>query len=76
MPNMHDPSTQVNGSWVMFQGARVRPAMSSGTATGTLAPAAYRRNAALTAAAVALKYPGGSMKPHSLNGEPALTARR
>ena len=37
---------------------------------------AYRRNAARTAAAVELKYSGGSMKPHSLNLEPLATDRR
>jgi|HubBroStandDraft_5_1064220.scaffolds.fasta_scaffold11546_5 hypothetical protein len=36
----------------------------------------YRPNAARVAAAVALKYPGGSMKPHSLNAEPLVRARR
>ena len=38
--------------------------------------AIYRRNAARTAAAVELKYSGGSMKPHSLNAEPLVRARR
>ena len=38
--------------------------------------ATYRRNAARTAAAVELKYSGGSMKPHSLNAEPLATDRR
>jgi hypothetical protein len=38
--------------------------------------ATYRRNAARAAAAVELKYSGGSMKPHSLNTEPLVTARR
>jgi hypothetical protein len=36
----------------------------------------YRRNAAWVAAAVELKYPGGSMKPRSLNAEPLVRARR
>jgi hypothetical protein len=40
------------------------------------APTTYRRNAARTAAAVELKYSGGSMKPHSLNGRPLVRARR
>jgi hypothetical protein len=40
------------------------------------APTAYRPNAARTAAAVELKYPGGSMKPHSLNTRPLVRARR
>jgi hypothetical protein len=40
------------------------------------APSAYRRNAARTAAAVELKYSGGSMKPHSLNAAPLVRARR
>ena len=40
------------------------------------APTTYRRNAARTAAAVELKYSGGSMKPHSLNVEPLVRARR
>jgi hypothetical protein len=40
------------------------------------APTTYRRKAARTAAAVELKYSGGSMKPHSLNAEPLVRARR
>ena len=40
------------------------------------APATYLRNAARVAAAVELKYPGGSMKPHSWNVEPLVRARR
>src|SRR5580658_5852732 len=40
------------------------------------ASATYRRNAARVAAAVELKYSGGSMKPHSLNAEPLVRARR
>ena len=39
-------------------------------------PTTYRRNAARTASAVELKYPGGSMKPHSLKAEPLVRARR
>jgi hypothetical protein len=39
-------------------------------------PTTYRPNAARTAAAVELKYSGGSMKPHSLNLEPLARARR
>ena len=64
----------------------------SGTSTGALtetsgaqrtnhrrfvsAPTTYRRNAARVAAAVELKYSGGSMKPHSLNVRPLVRARR
>ena len=36
----------------------------------------YRRNAARVAAAVELKYSRGRMKPHSLNAEPLVMARR
>ena len=39
------------------------------------APVAYRPNASRTAAAVELKYSGGSMKPHSLNAQPLVRAR-
>ncbi len=38
------------------------------------APAAYRRNAARVAAAVELKYPGGSAKPRSWNARPLVRA--
>ena len=38
--------------------------------------ATYRRNAARVAAAVDLKYSAGLMKPHSLNAEPLVRARR
>ena len=40
------------------------------------APTTYRRNAARVAAAVELKYSGGSMKPHSWNVRPLVRARR
>jgi hypothetical protein len=40
------------------------------------APTAYRRSAAQTSAAVALKYSGGSIKRHSLNTTRFVSARQ
>ena len=73
-----EPSTRTVTSGSARQRARTRSAMSCGTSSGALTrvPPAYRRNAARTAAAVELKYPGGSMKPHSLNATPPARARR
>jgi hypothetical protein len=73
-----EPSTRTVTSGSARHSVRIRSTMSSGTSTGALTrePAAYRRNAVRTAAAVDLKYSGGSMKPHSLNAEPLVTARR
>ncbi len=68
----------VPGCWSVRQGTGGRWAMDGGTAPepAPVTTIAYRRNAARVAAAVELKYWGGSMKPHSLNAEPLVTARR
>ena len=75
---VRDSSSRTVTSGSARQSVRMRSTMSSGTSTGALTrtPASYRRNAAATAAAVALKYSGGSMKPHSLKAEPLVMARR
>ena len=74
-----DSSIRTVTSGSARQSMLIRSTMSAGISTGAWfrgRTTTYPRNAARTAAAVELKYSGGSMKPHSLNAEPLVTARR
>src|SRR6202034_2005495 len=82
------PSTRTVTSGSARHSVRTRSTMSSGTGAGALLRGIGRaddgppsfgsrtddvpRNAARVAAAVELKYSGGSMKPHSRNVRPLL----
>jgi len=72
---MAGPAEQL-GLGELLEGARIKVWASRRLLHLTARTTTYRRNAARVAAAVELKYSAGLMKPHSLNAEPLVRARR
>jgi len=77
LQSTRDGSSRTVTSGNARQSALTRSNAARGIATGSpCATMSYRPNAARVAAAVALKYSGGRMKPHSWNLTRSVMARR
>jgi hypothetical protein len=71
------PTTELGSpTWARSRADETSGALATNHGRGPGPRTAYQRNAALVAAAVAVKYSRGQMKPHSRNFTPSVTARR